>query len=78
MRKPGSVAKVVGGSRLRSITKENKLADTGMQEGALVDVDRDCVIVGYVDPNAYVINLKFEGKILTGWVYSHELAGKQD
>lgn len=73
-KKSGDSVKIIAGSRFRRINEKNIMIDLKLNEGVLVTEDTDARVVGKVD-NAYVLEVVYSGKVLQGWVYTHETYG---
>ena len=71
---------LVSGARLRRLTEDGKgMLDQRLHEGALVEKDILAKVLHVVESadkktTAYVVEVPVEGKLLTGWVYSYEIA----
>ncbi len=77
--KPGNNVVIISGSRLRRISEDGKrLLDQNMNEGALVENDKAAKVVNVVQSSdkaklAYLVELKHNNTLLSGWVYDYEI-----
>jgi len=71
---------LVSGARLRRISDDGKsLLDQKLHEGALVEKDMTAKVLHIIESKdqkmtAYMVEVPFDGKLLTGWVYPYEIA----
>ncbi len=76
--KVGNKVTIISGSRLRRLSDDGKtFLDQGLNDGALIDNDKEATVVGVVDSKdkaktAFVVDVSHNGATLRGWIYTFE------
>jgi hypothetical protein len=71
---------LISGARLRRISDDGTgLLDQHINEGALVEKDIGAKVLAVIESKdkkltAYMVEVPLNAKLLTGWVYPHEIA----